>query len=163
MNRAESIRKQVGDLRPHDLEQFPIWEHAIDEEGEPGQDEETVKPRPDLSVADPSSGLFLVRAEFVANDGTRFDGYVYPSTEHEPGLIQPTIVTKDGQVNFWYGMLSPEPGAIEAHYELLGTSAEQLFPLKYRAKAKYKGAKLQGTVTAFLRRNVGSDAIVEIR
>src|SRR5512132_118621 len=45
MAEAAAIRKQVTDLRPDDLAPYPIWEFALDEEGEEGQDEETVKPQ----------------------------------------------------------------------------------------------------------------------
>jgi hypothetical protein len=161
---AETVRKQVYDLRPHDLEQFPIWEHALDEEGEPGQDEATVKPRPDLTVADPGEGMLIARAEFTANDGTRYDGYVYPSHEQNFGFIQPTIVTDDGQVNFWYGAFPPKPGALEADYKLLGKTAEQLFPVKFRAVVEYEGTKLEGEVPAFMHyKDVGSDEVVEVK
>jgi hypothetical protein len=147
---AETIRKQVTDLRPSDLEQFPIWEHALDEEGEPGQDEETVKPRPDLTVADPGEGRLIARAELVAKDGTRYDGYVYPSDEQHMGFIQPTIVTDEGQVNFWYGLFPPKPGALDAGYELLGKTAEELFPVTFRALVEYEGVSLEGEIPAFL-------------
>jgi hypothetical protein len=50
---ADRIRKQVYELLPIDLESFPIWEHALDEEGVPSQDEATVRIHPDLDVADP--------------------------------------------------------------------------------------------------------------
>lgn len=76
---AAKIRKQVGDLRPGELARFPIWEFALDEEGAPGQDEETVRPRPDLTVADPADGLFIARARFIAKDGTRYVGYCRPT------------------------------------------------------------------------------------
>jgi hypothetical protein len=144
-----SIRKQVYDLRPADLERFPIWEHALDEEGVPGQDEATVKPRPDLSHADPTAGEFIVRAGFVAKDTTRFDGYCYASDEDHPGLIQPTIVTEDGQVNFWYGAFAPKRGALERQYQLLGKTAQELFPIRYRALVPARGVKLEGVITAF--------------
>jgi hypothetical protein len=78
---AERIRKQSYDLRPNDFVQFPILEYALDEEGEAGQDEATVKPRPDRTVADPAEGMLIARAEFVARDGSRYQGYVSPSEE----------------------------------------------------------------------------------
>jgi hypothetical protein len=84
MAEAAAIRKQVTDLRPDDLATYPIWEFALDEEGEEGQNEETVRPRPDLDRADPAEGIFIVRTEFVAADGTRFDGYASP---HEDAHI----------------------------------------------------------------------------
>jgi hypothetical protein len=52
---------QVYGLSLADLERFPVWEFAFDEEGEPGQDEATVKPRPHLADGvDPDEGLFVV-------------------------------------------------------------------------------------------------------
>jgi hypothetical protein len=144
---AEPIRKQCYDLRPEDLERFPIWEHALDEEREPGQDEATVKPRPDLTVADPGEGLLLARAELTARDGTRYDGYVYPS-----------------QVNFWCGAFPPKPPALAAAYELLGKSAEQLFPVKFQCVVEYEGATLEGDVSAFMHyEHLGSKNVVEVK
>jgi hypothetical protein len=161
---AETIRKQSYDLRPGDFEQFPIWEHALDEEGEAGQDEATVKARPDLTAADPGEGMFIARAEFIAHDGTRYDGYVSPSDEQAFGSIQPTIVTDGAQVNFWYGAFPPKPGALEADYKLLGKSADQLFPVKFRALVEYEGATLEGEVPAFMHyKHVGSKEVVEVK
>ena len=161
---AEPIRKQCYDLRPEDLERFPIWEHALDEEREPGQDEATVKPRPDLTVADPGEGLLLARAELTARDGTRYDGYVYPSQEQAWGFIQPTIVTGDGQVNFWCGAFPTKPPALAAAYELLGKSAEQLFPVKLQCVVEYEGATLEGDVSAFMHyEHLGSKNVVEVK
>ena len=164
MEDAQSIRKQVYDLRPGDLERFPIWEHTLDEEGHPGQDEATVKPRPDLTEADPGEGLLIARAEFVAADGTRYGGYLYPSFEFDLAFIQPTIVTAEGQVNFWFGGFPPKPGVLEHSYVLLGTAAEELFPIGFRALVPYAGARLEGHLAAFLHyRKLGSDEIVETR
>lgn len=66
-----------------------IWEFALDEEGVLGQDEATVRPRADLERADLDEGLFVIQAEFVAADGTRFDGYVSPQQEARIGWIRP--------------------------------------------------------------------------
>src|SRR5438445_9260527 len=52
MDEAVRIRKQEYDIRPEDLRRFPIWEYALDEETTPGQDELTLRPRPDLDLAD---------------------------------------------------------------------------------------------------------------
>jgi hypothetical protein len=160
---AETVRKQSYDLRPGDLEQSPIWEYALDEEGEPGQDEATVRPRPDLTVADPGDGIFVARAEFIAHDGTRYDGFVSPSTEQEFGFIQPTIVTDEGQVSFWYGAFAPKPGALEGDYKLLGKTADQLFPIRFRALLEYEGAKLEGEVPAFMHyAHIGTREVVHV-
>jgi hypothetical protein len=144
------IRKQVSDLVPSDLEEFPIWEFALDEEGEAGQDEETVRPRPDLADADPGDGLFVVRAEFVACDGAQFTGYVTASEDDALGALQPTIVTAHGQVQFWLGLFGPRPGQIEQAYELLATTSERLFPLRFRALVPTAGRTREGTIDGFL-------------
>ena len=157
------MRKQVYDLKPSDLGECPIWEHALDEEGDEGQDEATVKPRPDLATADPGAGMLIARAELVANDGTRYDGYVYPSHDGELRDVQPHIVTDAGQVRFWFGAFPPKEGAIEETYALLGTTAERLFPLTYRAVVEHEGARLEGTITGFVHGELGSSDTFELR
>jgi hypothetical protein len=158
------MRKQVYELTPADLERFPIWEHALDEEGEEGQDEATVKPRPDLEVADPGEGMLVARAALVAGDGTRYDGYVYPGHAQDPGLLQPTIVTDEGQVNFWLGGVAPRDGALERAYALLGKTADELFPVTYSAVVRYEGVPLEGVIPAFRGYRSFSDrTIVEYR
>jgi hypothetical protein len=159
---GSTIRKQVYDLTPDDLDRHPIWEHALDEEGDEAQDEATVKPRPDLVVADPGEGLVLARAVFVAADGTRFDGYVYPQFDDYPGGLQPTIVNAAGQVNFWLGAF-PRLEQLPELYRALGKSAAQLFPIRYRAAVEHRGVPLEGEITAFRhRRSVSDETVVEV-
>jgi hypothetical protein len=145
------VRKQVGDLLPSDLGRYPVWEFALDEEGEEGQDEETVRPRPDLADADPNDGLFVVRAELVARDGTRFAGYVTASEDEAMGALQPTIVTARGQVQFWLGLHGPRPGQIERAYELLAKTPEQLFPIRFRTLVPVVGRARDGVIGGFER------------
>jgi hypothetical protein len=163
MAEAAAIRKQVTDLLPDDLARYPIWEFALDEEGEEGQDEETVKPRPDLDRADPADGLFIVRTEFVVADGTRFDGYASPHEDAYLGYTQPTIVTADGQVRFWFGGVPPRPGKLEASYRILGKSAPEVFPVRYRALVEHDGAPLEGEIGAFMHlESMGSKTVVKV-
>jgi hypothetical protein len=163
MNEAATIRKQVTDLRPDDLAQFPIWEFALDEEGEEGQDEETVRPRPDLHRADPAEGMFVVRAELVAADGTQFDGYVSPDEDPDISFTQPTIVTAEGQVRFWFGGVPPTRDELETAYRTLGKTAVELFPLRYHAPAEHGGAALEGEIDGFMHfESMGSDTIVSV-
>jgi hypothetical protein len=157
------MRKQVHELTPGDLAAFPIWEHALDEEGEADQDEATVKPRPGLGSADPGEGMLVVRAELVAADGTRYDGYVYPSFEDSLPSVQPHVVTDAGRVGFWLGAFPPREGRIERSYALLGKTAEQLFPLTYRAVVEHEGARLEGTITGFAHGKLGSAETFELR
>jgi hypothetical protein len=163
MDEAARIRKQVGDLQPDDLARFPIWEFALDEEGEEGQDEETVKPRPDLDRAEPAERFFVVRTEFISADGTRFEGYASPHEEAQLFYTQPTMVTADGQVGFWFGGVPTRPGRLEASYRMLGKTATELFPLRYRALVEHGGATLEGEIGAFMHyESMGSKTIVSV-
>ena len=41
---TKRVRKQIYKLEHSDLDRFPAWEFALDEEGRAGQDEATVRP-----------------------------------------------------------------------------------------------------------------------
>lgn len=144
-----AVRKQLPDLRASDLERFPVWEQALDEEGFPGQDEETVKPRPDLVEVNPSEGSFIVRAEFIARDGSRFDGYAWPQLD-SAFSVQPTLVTENGQVNLWYGSFVPEAQRLDKEYALLGKTRNELFPIRFRSVVPVRGVRLEGEVPGFM-------------
>ena len=57
-----NIRKAVSELSTRDLEAHPVWEFALDEEGQEGKDETTVRPYLLPDELDPSAGMFVVRA-----------------------------------------------------------------------------------------------------
>jgi hypothetical protein len=148
---AMHVRKQVYQLTLEDFERFPVWQFALDEEGEPGQDEATIRPRPDLaSGVDPDEGLFVVRAAFKAADGSRFEGFVTPDSDGDLGLIQPSVVTNDGHVQFWFGIVEPEPQEIEKSYKALGGKRGDLFPLSFRTSVPVNGAPMEGKVPGFM-------------
>jgi hypothetical protein len=115
---AEEIRKDAFDLKPVDLERFPIWEFLYMDEPDPAPDEEDMlRPRPDLKHVDSARRTFLVRAELLTSDGMKYVGCVIPRTEEKirsihpgigsvhPALFHPTIVTERGTVSFWFGGL----------------------------------------------------------
>jgi len=143
------IRKQVYELTLDDLKRSPIWEFCPDEVGMPGQDEATVKPRPDLTVADPGIGLTVAYTVFVASDGTQFLGYCYTCNENDLSLIQPVIVTNHGQVAFWFGMIEPTRAQLDEAYAKLKKDKAALFPLRFQSS--FVGNAVQsGTIPAFL-------------
>jgi len=156
-------RKQVYDLTIADLERCSIWEHAIDEEGEKGQDEATVRPRLDITEANPAEGIFVVKAELTANDGTSYCGYCYAEEQDSSlGAIQPHIIAEGGQVSFWCGIIEPKEDAIRKDYGLLGKTSEKLFPLRFKALVPTKGVRLEGTVPAYLFKTKEGE-VVEVR
>jgi hypothetical protein len=154
------IRKQVYELTPEDLDTYPAWQFALDEEGAPDQDEATVRPM-DVPV-DPDQGMCVAKAEFTLNDGTVLSGFFSPTIPDMPKLfeyegddgssdMQPSIVTQDGHVAFWYGMLKPTPEVIAESYRILGRkSPEQVFPIKYQSVVEITTGDVTGELQGFM-------------
>jgi len=55
--------------------------------------------------------MFVVRASFTLADGSEMPGYLTPPTRSDDslGILQPVVVTVNGQVAFWCGIVSPRP------------------------------------------------------
>lgn len=145
-------RKQIYAITPHDLETFPIWEFKLDETGESGQDELTVRPCTASEPLDPADRMFVVRAVFTLADGSMMRGYLTPPGRGDAGLgaLQPIIVTDRGQVRFWCGTAAPSPTRLARSYELLGKEAKQIFPLQFESEVELAGGPVMGSVPGFL-------------
>ncbi|MFZ2641827.1 MAG: hypothetical protein WA117_12580 [Verrucomicrobiia bacterium] len=147
------IRKQVYELTAGDLDRYPVWEFALDEEEEEGQDEATIRPYELRSSLDPSDGMFIVRARLTLADGTRMLGYLTPPVQGDAtlGTLQPAIVTTDAQVSFWYGMCEPKSTEIAENYSRLGkSSADQVFPLRFESDVDLISGVISGEVPGFM-------------
>jgi len=157
------IRKQVYELSTSDLESFPVWEFALDEEGEDGQDEATVRPYEGSPPLDPSDGVFIVRARFDLADGTRLHGYLTPPGDGPSGVrtIQPIIVTTGGQVMFWFGAMAPSAASLEAAYDRLGRQQSAVFPVQYASEVELVTGPVRGELNGFLHYRSITDCTVE--
>ncbi len=147
------IRKQVYELGVDDLSRSPVWEFALDEEGEEGQDEATVRPYALHGPLDPSAGMFIVRARLTLADGTSVIGYLTPPVQGDSslGTLQPAAVVGAGQVSFWCGLVSPDPEQIAESYRRLGKSSPaQVFPLRFEADVPLIGGPIRGELPGFL-------------
>src|SRR3954465_14064146 len=94
-----NVRKQVYELTLHDLATFPVWEFRLDEEGEEGRDESTVRPYGVSGPLQYGERMFVIRALFTLADGSRMQGYFTPprGLDASLGTLQPIIVTERGQ------------------------------------------------------------------
>ena len=151
-----AVRKQVAELQLSDLHEFPIWEFALGEEGLDGQDEETVRPRPDIAQVDPRAGMFLVRAEFAAADGTAFEGFISPDERRHVAYLQPTIVADGRHLRFWFGTVAPAPAVLETNYRVLGKTPPELFPVSYHSLVDTTDGRVAGTLDGFMHYAAGS-------
>jgi hypothetical protein len=155
--KQQKVRKQVYELTPEDLERCPVWEFASDEEGVDGQDEATVRPRPDLGGPLPRDGGLVVRTRFTARDGSELFGHCTPSPEDSLGYIHPTVVVGSAQVGFWFGRAQPSRKELAKHYKALGKKAGELFPLKFEAVIRTPGYFDSGVIPAFQSLSAGDD------
>lgn len=160
------LGRQVYELTPQDLIDHPIWEFALDEEGEDGQDEATVRPWDGTTTLDPHDGMFVVQAGFELADGTRLLGYLTPPDQGEDSVatIQPIILTNDGQVSFWHGVVEPSSESTERAYGLLGRTRGKVFPIRYSSQVALVGGAVSGSLNGFLHyRSFTDRAIIETR
>ncbi len=161
MNR---IRKPANELTPSDLEQFPVWEWASDEEGEEGQDETSVRPIL-LNRSLRADEGYIVKANFTLADGTKFIGAFTPAARSPEtvGWLHPVILTEQGQVLFYYGVMKPMPQEVSLNYQKLGRVASQVFPINFRAAIDIENGINQGTIEGFLYLTRPDDAIEALK
>ena len=147
------IRKQIYELSVEDLDRHAVWEFALDEEEEEGQDEATVRPFEPQGPLDPGDGMFIVRARLELADGTQMRGYLTPPVQGDSslGTLQPAVVVGGGQVSFWCGMVAPEPAQVAANYARLGKpSASRVFPVRFETDVELVGGPVAGELPGFL-------------
>jgi len=158
------VRKQVYDLKLEDFDQHPIWEFALDEEGQEGQDEATVRPYSSAGPANPEDGTLVVRARFTLADGTTMHGYLTSPFGEFSGLgtIQPQIITPEGPVSFWFGVLKPAKKDLAQCYKRLGRNAESIFPLRFQSEVEVVGGPFTGELDGFLYMEMKNEEIHKI-
>jgi hypothetical protein len=147
------IRKSISELSRRDLDRCPIWEFASDEEGEEGQDETTVRPLAVSGDLNPSAGVVIVRARFILADGTEMTGYLTLRVPPDNGLdsLQPVIVTDEGQVLFWWGIIGLKGAELADLYRRLGKAAHsEVFPVRFVSDVPIAGGPVNGDIGGFM-------------
>jgi hypothetical protein len=158
-----TTRKQIDQLTAADFGTSPVWEFASDEEGEPGQDECTVRPCRTSAPVDASAGMFVIRSTFTLADGSTAVGYVTPPYEADDdlGAIQPVFISGDGQIMFWWGILEPQREWIDAAYAKLGRDSSAVFPIRFLSDIDSTNGPISGTIPGFMQ--MGDNGIKTIR
>ncbi|MDZ4823500.1 MAG: hypothetical protein SH856_08580 [Flavobacteriales bacterium] len=157
------IRVQFEDFIIDNFDIAPIWEFALDEAGEDGQDETTLRPCFGLAVADPADGLSVVKSEFLTAAGKKFYGLCTPAFEFRLDEIQPYMFTDNGMLSFWFGMLEPTQQSIDELYKQFNENKDTLFPIKFKSVVPTKGAKLQGQIDDFMWRPIDGETVITIK
>jgi hypothetical protein len=65
--------------------------------------------------------------------------------------IQPSIVTDNGHVMFWYGLLKPDSEGIAQNYKTLGgKTPTEVFPIRYHSAVNVATTPVQGEIRGFM-------------
>ena len=144
------IRKPIYELTLDDIREFPVWEYALDEEAEDGQDETTVRPCEISDALDPSD--VIVRARFTLADGTQMFGTMQTPLlgDDSLGRLQPVINTERGRVLFWHGIFAPKAAEVVLNYEMLGRDATRVFPIRFISDVELDGPPIRGSIPGFM-------------
>lgn len=132
-------RKAVTDLTPADLDTFPVWEFALDEEGVEGQDETWVRPL-NMPVVPRNRYSLLVGTEFRAVCGGIYPGFCIVTTAGQEVEIGPGVIL--------HGTDYLPADDREELLERTGLAEAELFPITYRLRVPIEGEHLRrsGTV-----------------
>ena len=147
---SPSVRRQVYELTAVDLEAYPAWEFALDEEGVDGQDEATVRPYLNTPI-EPTEGMLVVRAKFTLADGTVAIGFMTPpqSVSSDIRDHQPSIITNGRQVALYSGMFPLSESEVVQRLDALGKSASEAFPLEYETDVEIVSGPTKCVVRGF--------------
>ena len=91
-----NTRKPVDELTAADLETYPLWEYALDEEDIPGQDETWVRPV-DSEVIPKDQYSQLVATDFTMSDGSKCLGFTVVTTAEQPVALTPAALLFNGK------------------------------------------------------------------
>lgn len=139
--------KQIYELTLDDLKKHSVWQFCLDYEGMDDVDEATVRPSLERETVNLEEALYIIKADFILKNGTKYLGYLTPLEKNEKdsiGVIQPTIVTKDGQISFW----KVDNEEKEKYYQILG-GRENIFPIKYQSSIETTGPEMVGRIMKF--------------
>lgn len=130
-------RKPIDSLTPADLEAFPIWEFASDEEEVEGQDETWVRPVAATVVPEDSWSL-SVAADFRTPSGAVFSGIVGVTTADGVELGHGAVFAQERYVFVGFGEQF-DSAEVAAALELAPSEA---FPLAFTLRVLLPGESL---------------------
>lgn len=123
-----ATRKPVDELTAADLETFPVWEFAMDEEGDDEEQDETwVKPVPTSEVPADDSTLSVAVALRLAG-GLVYPGVMFCATQDGFDIAAVALLTTEGRVLFSQG---DSPTETRRNLKRLGLAQQEVSPLDY--------------------------------
>lgn len=136
-------RKPIHRLNLGDLDAFPVWEYAADEDTAAGQDGTWVRPLKNPSIPKGKYSL-TVAADFKTANGRSYRGFVGVTTADKGFEIGPGVIL-DGRYPYLF-IPSPESVTAKAKGELaagLGLHEAEVFPMDYKLRVPMQREKVR--------------------
>jgi PilZ domain len=132
--------QRLVDLTIEDLSTTPVWRY----EGGSGA-EAVVVPTGRSSLSGEDDEVCLAATEFILCDSSRHLGFCFPVDDSGLDYLQPVILTRAGQVSFWFdGPIAQE--VLAAQWNALGKRAEEVFPVQFRCLVPVAGRTVTGVI-----------------
>jgi hypothetical protein len=132
--------RHLVDLTIEDLSTTPVWRY----EGGSGA-EAVVVPTGRSSLSGEDDEVCLAATEFTLCDSSRHLGFCFPVDDSGLDYLQPVILTRAGQVSFWFdGPIAQE--VLAAQWNALGKRPEEVFPVQYRCLVPVAGRTVTGVI-----------------
>lgn len=132
--------QRLVDLTIEDLSTTPVWRY----EGGSGA-EAVVVPTGRSSLSGEDDEVCLAATEFTLCDSSRHLGFCFPVDDSGLDYLQPVILTRAGQVSFWFdGPIAQE--VLAAQWNALGKRPEEVFPVQFRCLVPVAGRTVTGVI-----------------
>jgi hypothetical protein len=132
--------QRLVDLTIEDLSTTPVWRY----EGGSGA-EAVVVPTGRSSLSGEDDEVCLAATEFTLYDSSRYLGFCFPVDDSGLDYLQPVILTRAGQVTFWFdGPIAQE--VLAAQWNALGKREEEIFPVQFRCLVPVAGRTVTGVI-----------------
>lgn len=137
---VEILVKRLRDLQPADLDRVLVWRYE-------GQSDETatVHATDRTSLTETENDVFIARTQFAFANGAQFIGFCSPTEDSGLDYTQPTILTANGPVFFWFD--DPPTGEwLAEQWQRLGVGREKIFPIHFRCSVPVDGHYVTGMI-----------------
>lgn len=123
----DEVFKQLEELTPEDFTAYPIWEYALDTEGDPGHDETTMRA---CSINDFHFGSWYVcRATFITASGQEFSGFLSPG--EAPESLSPSVFRDGSALSIAFEGKEERDKVIGLLSAFFESDADDIFPLRW--------------------------------
>lgn len=132
--------KRLADLSVEDLEANRVWRY----EGGTGA-ESMVAPAKRKTLSQRDDEIFLAATEFELFDSSQHFGFCFPADDTGIDYLQPVILTRSGQVSFWFDG-PPAPDVLSKQWRALGKESREIFPVAFKCLVPVDGRTVSGRI-----------------